>query len=110
MKLLLDQNLSYRLIELLSDAYPDSTHVRLEGLSTATDTEIWEYAKSHEYVIVSKDSDFHQRGLTFGAPPKVVWVERGNCTTDEIAHILRSHLKDMRQFVESEEAAFLVLS
>ena len=58
MKLLFDQNLSPRLPRLLADLYPDSVHVRAIGLREATDSEIWEYAKQHGFVIVSKDSDF----------------------------------------------------
>jgi len=108
-KLLLDQNLSSRLVEMLSIDFPQSTHVRFEGLATASDTEIWEYAKTHGYTIVSKDSDFHQRSVAIGAPPKVVWIQRGNCTTDDIAEILRTHVDGIRAFVQSEESAFLEL-
>ncbi len=58
MKLLFDQNLSYRLPELLKTLYPDSAHVSSIGLRDASDSEIWDYAKEHGFVIVSKDSDF----------------------------------------------------
>ena len=110
MKLLFDQNLSYRSVDLLSDVFPQSTHVRLEGLATATDSEVWEFAQNHEYVIVSKDSDFHQRSLAVSSPPKVIWIQRGNCTTDEIARILRTHSKDIQRFVAARESTFLELA
>ena len=58
MKLLFDQNLSPRLPRLLADIYAESVHIREVGLRDATDAEIWEYAKSNGYAIVSKDSDF----------------------------------------------------
>jgi len=45
MKLLYDQNLSHRLVALLSDLFPDSEHVRNVGLQEADDRQIWEYAK-----------------------------------------------------------------
>ena len=110
MKLLFDQNLSFRLVEALQTQFPASSHVRFELLGTATDTEIWDYAKVEGYIIVSKDSDFHQRSLTFGSPPKVIWIQRGNCSTDEIIAILQGHLPDIQRFVAEPEAAFLELS
>ena len=59
MKLLLDQNLSPRLVRTIEAAYPGSTHVRLVGLRDADDAVVWEFARDHGFIIVSKDSDFH---------------------------------------------------
>jgi len=109
-KLLFDQNLSYRLVESLANLFPHSQHVRHIGLAGASDSAIWDYAKSHDFAIVSKDSDFHQRSLTFGPPPKVIWIQRGNCSTDDIIEILRSHAEDIHVFAESSESAFLELA
>ena len=60
MKLLFDENLSHKLVRLLADTFPDSVHVRDVGLKTADDPVGWEYAKSNNLMIVSKDSDLHQ--------------------------------------------------
>ncbi len=109
MKLLLDQNLSPRLVQELQEAYPDSTHVREFGLQSAPDVEIWQLAKKRGFVIVSKDADFHQMSFLYGTPPKVVWIRLGNCTTDEILEALRSHIARLKEFESNEEAAFLVL-
>jgi predicted nuclease of predicted toxin-antitoxin system len=78
MKLLLDENLSRRLVPLLLTAYPDSSQVALLKLETATDREIWEYAKVNDYIIVTRDSDFHELGTLYGAPPNVIWLKTGN--------------------------------
>ena len=80
MKLLFDQNLSPQLPRLLADIYADSTHVREVGLREADDSEIWDYAKTNGYAIVSKDSDFQHRSLLRGSPPKFIWLRVGNCT------------------------------
>jgi predicted nuclease of predicted toxin-antitoxin system len=109
-KLLFEQNLSHRLIAELSVIFPRSSHVRLEGLATATDTSIWEFAQVNDYMIVSKDSDFHQRSLTSGPPPKVLKIQRGNCTTDQIINMLRTHADDIERFAADSETAFLELS
>ena len=71
MKLLFDQNLSPRLARVLADIYPESVHVREIQMRDATDTQIWEHAKTHDFVIVSKDSDFQSRSLLYGSPPNL---------------------------------------
>jgi predicted nuclease of predicted toxin-antitoxin system len=109
MKLLFDQNLSHRLVRMLADVYPDCIHIRDVSLKTATDSVIWEYAKHNGYMIVSKDSDFHQRSFVFGYPPKVVWIRRGNCSTKTIEQILRDHHETVAQFEADATATFLIL-
>jgi len=109
-RLLLDQNLSDRLLRVLEDPYPGSIHVRQVGLSAADDADLWTFASSEGLVIVSKDSDFHQRSLVHGHPPKVVWIRLGNCTTDQIAKLLSRHTEDLEAFDDDPEASFLVLS
>lgn len=109
MRLLLDQNLSPRLLDIVADLYPGSTHVRSEGLQAADDEAIWVYAAQQGLVIVSKDADFHQRSFVFGHPPKVIWIRRGNCSADEVAALLRAHYDDLIRFEQSESASFLAL-
>ena len=60
MKLLLDENLSDRIIPRIIDLYPDSAHVKTLALTNTDDSVIWEYAKVNNFAIVSKDADFHQ--------------------------------------------------
>ncbi len=109
MKLLFDQNLSYRLVKVSLSDFPGSMHVRELALERASDGAVWEYAKEHGFVIVSKDSDFHQRSFVYGHPPKVVWIRRGNCSTATIEAILRAHPDDLIKFAESEHGSFLAL-
>ena len=110
MRLLFDQSLSRRLVRLLSDVYPDCSHVHDLGMDRASDTEVWNYAAEHGYPIVSKDADFHQRSLLLGAPPKVVWVRKGNCSVADTADLLRERFIAVERFYAREEAAFLALS
>ncbi len=70
MKLLIDQNLSSNLVRRLSDLFPASSHLEHLGLTSANDEVIWNHAREHGFTIVSKDSDFQQRSLVLGAPPK----------------------------------------
>jgi len=90
-KLLFDQNLSPSLPRVLADIYAASIHIREIGMRDATDTEIWEYAKSNDFVIVSKDSDFQARSLLYGSPPKFIWLRVGNCAVKPIEELLRKN-------------------
>jgi predicted nuclease of predicted toxin-antitoxin system len=108
-KLLFDQNLSRRLVGELEQQFPDSVHVASVGLDTATDREIWDFAAEHDYVIVSKDSDFRQLAFLHGPPPKVVWLRVGNCSTATIAQHLQSGAEAIATFATSAEEALLVL-
>jgi predicted nuclease of predicted toxin-antitoxin system len=71
LKLLFDQNLSYKLVRSFSDEFPGSAHVRDLGLASVVDIDVWEYAKQFGFTIVSKDTDFSQRGFLFGPLPKL---------------------------------------
>ncbi|HEX2092834.1 MAG TPA: DUF5615 family PIN-like protein [Longimicrobiaceae bacterium] len=110
MKLLLDENLSPRLVARLGDAYPGSVHVRDLGLASADDTSVWAYAREHGLVIVSKDSDFHDRSILHGPPPKVVWIQRGNCSTRDIEAILRRNWGELGRFHAHPAEACLALA
>jgi predicted nuclease of predicted toxin-antitoxin system len=108
-KLLFDENLSSHLVDLLADCYPGSCHVRSVGLERADDSTVWDYAAAHGLTIVSKDSDFHQRSLLFGAPPKVVWIHIGNCSTSTLEQVLRGHVADLERLEQDSAAVFLIL-
>lgn len=110
MKLLFDENLSHRLAEKLTDLFPGSTHVRLVGLESAEDPGVWELAVKDDFVIVSKDSDMHDRSLLFGFPPKVIWVRLGNCSTRQVEALIRLESSKIIEFVEDDFASFLTLS
>jgi predicted nuclease of predicted toxin-antitoxin system len=107
-KLLLDENLSPRLIGVLQDCYPESLHLRDCGLRGASDAEIWRYAKEEGFAIVSKDSDFAQRSFLLGGPPKVVWLRIGNCTTARAEFVLRNAVARIEAFESSEETCVVL--
>jgi predicted nuclease of predicted toxin-antitoxin system len=109
-KLLLDHNLSPKLVPRLADVYSGCTHVRDLGMERAQDTEVWTYAAEHEFTIITKDADFRQRSLLLGSPPKVVWLRIGNCSVAESAAARRDHYVSIRRFIEESAADFLVLS
>jgi predicted nuclease of predicted toxin-antitoxin system len=72
MKLLFDQNISFRITSKIQDLLPDSKQVRDLGLENSLDTFLWNYAKEHKYCIVTFDGDFYDLGLIKGSSPKVI--------------------------------------
>ncbi len=109
MKLLFDQNLSPRLVSLLGDVFEGSLHVRLAGLDRADDDAIWRFARDNGFAIVTKDSDFQERSQIAGSPPRVVWIRRGNCSTQDIEAMLRRHALHIAALEYECGNGFLVL-
>ena len=109
MKLLFDENLSHRLVDLLSETFPNSLHVDLVGMKGFTDTEIWNYAIQEDAIIVSKDNDFRQKSFYFGSPPKVIWLSIGNAKTSVIADLITANYAIIRTFVADTRAGLLVI-
>jgi predicted nuclease of predicted toxin-antitoxin system len=101
MKLLLDENLSRRLIPFLHHHYPDSSQVVLLGLESASDKEVWQTAKDQGYVIVTRDADFQELSLVWGQPPKVIWLKTRNQSR---ASTLKLLIDNHDLIVESLEA------
>jgi predicted nuclease of predicted toxin-antitoxin system len=108
-KLLLDQNLSYRLLAEVEEAFPGSSQVRLLDLDTAADEVVWQYGKRHGFTIVTKDADFHELAMLYGAPPKIIWLKCGNRSRWYIANLLLKHRRHLDAFGEDPDAAVLEL-
>ena len=109
MKILFDHNLSPRLVSRLADVFTEAEHVVFAGLERASDAMVWDYARQHGYVIVSKDTDFSELSVWQGFPPKVIWLQVGNCTTAQVEAILRNRLATIADFVSDPDAGMLIL-
>jgi predicted nuclease of predicted toxin-antitoxin system len=109
MKLLLDQNLSRKLVIQIENIFPDSNHVTSVLSETVDDRTIWEFAKQNNFMIVTKDDDFEQRSILFGHPPKVIWIRLGNCRTADLERLLRDSQKVIEAFGEDDQKSILPL-
>lgn len=107
MKLLLDQNLSFRLLEKLEPVYPGSMQVKFVGLGQADDLTVWKFAKDNGFVIVTKDSDFHEFSLLYGNPPKVIWLKCGNKPKWYVLGSLLNNQEQIKAFYEDAESSYL---
>jgi predicted nuclease of predicted toxin-antitoxin system len=110
MKLLFDQNLSFKLCQQLADLFADSSQARLQGLAEADDRDdrtIWQHAKANGFTLVSQDADFAEMAALLGAPPKVIWLRGGNQPTAAIANLLRGRADIIAAFEHDDTAACL---
>ena len=107
MKLLFDQNLSFKLCQSIADLFPESSHVGRSGLSEAYDHDVWDYAKANGFAIVSQDADFAEMATLLGSPPKVIWLRVGNQSTEVVSTLLRRHAELILAFADDGDAACL---
>lgn len=103
MKLLFDQNVSFRITKKVTSIFPKAKQVRELGLEDTCDLYIWDYAKANNYTIVTFDADFSDIASIKGTPPKIIWLRTGNMTTDAIAEILKAHSTIINEFVQNVE-------
>jgi len=108
-RLLLDENLSERLIFALAPRFADTRHVRLLGLGGAPDTQVWAQARTDGAVLVTKDEDFIALSVLYGPPPKVLWFNIGNASTGDTAALILAHVDAITQFVAHPDEGFLAL-
>jgi predicted nuclease of predicted toxin-antitoxin system len=109
LKLLVDENLAPRLVRDLADLFPESTHVSLVDLGSTSDTVIWEYAKAHGFAFLTKDKDFANLSFALGAPPKVILLLTGNCSTSELVQMIRNNAVRFSDFENDTKRSLLVL-
>ena len=107
MKLLLDQNLSRRLLPDLVLSFPGSTQAQHAGLGRVGDADIWAYAKQHGFTIVTKDADFAELALLRGYPPKVIWLNCGNVSNATVRRKLLDNAETIQRFIASVENGVL---
>jgi len=107
LKLLFDQNISFRLLKSVKDIFPGSVHVKDVGLVNSSDLQIWQFARRHNYVIVTFDADFYDLSLIRGAPPRVIWIRAGNTTTGNLTRLLIRERLSILEFLTGSDQRFL---
>jgi predicted nuclease of predicted toxin-antitoxin system len=107
MKLLFDQNISFRILRFLPEIFSDSRHVKTVGLSNCNDKDIWLFAQQNDFTIVTFDADFFDLTIIKGFPPKIVWLRTGNLTTSDIAKRIIANYANICSFIEEQEQSCL---
>jgi len=108
-KLLFDHHLSPSLVDRLADLFPGSEHVWNVHLHNVLDEVVWLYAREHEFTVVSKDADFSEISMELGYPPKLIWLQIKNWSTDQIEELIRSGYPRIMELPGAADRAILVL-
>ena len=109
MKLLLDENLSRRLVPRIADLFQDSVHLATVGLLQSADSTIWAYAKANGFSIVTADADFYELATALGPPPKVIWLRGCDYPTAVAEELIRSQSIRIADFLDEPDRAVLIL-
>lgn len=104
MNILLDQNISFRVVQLLSGTFGNVKQVRQLGLVDASDMEIWNYAFKNNFTIVTFDSDFIDLSNLKGSPPKIIWLRFGNASNLKIANKLITNSTTITEFISNNNS------
>ena len=109
MKLVFDQNLSFKLAPILDSVFPGSKHVKDFGLIGHADNAKWQLALMQRFVIVSQDSDFFHRSLLREHHPKVIQVRVGNCSSRHIHQLFIREEETIHAFPNNPNEAQLII-
>ena len=102
MKLLFDQNISFRLPRKIAENFSDAQQVRALGLENSTDMAIWTFARDNNFAIVTFDADFYDLATYFGHPPKIIWLRTGNTQTDHLAALINRRAEQIKEFLTND--------
>jgi len=109
MKLLLDQNISYKLLKPLSKLYTDVAQISRLGMGQTSDSMVWQYALTHDYAIVTFDAYFIERNALTGYPIKVIWLRCEDNSTNNILQLLSENQALILQFNLDKDKSCLEL-
>jgi predicted nuclease of predicted toxin-antitoxin system len=103
MRLLFDQNISFRITKKIQSYFSDCQHVSDCNLNDCEDPDIWKFAKDNEFAIVTFDSDFYDISIINGHPPKIIWIRSGNLTTNEFVQLLIDNQSAIISFLDKDD-------
>ncbi|UTW66119.1 DUF5615 family PIN-like protein [bacterium SCSIO 12643] len=107
MKLLIDQNISKRIIDSISDIFPGSLHITGTQLSNYSDLEVWNYALKNDFILISTDPEVFDRCVLSEDSPKTVFVFSEIMTTNKMEWALRINQEDIERFYNEDPASCL---
>lgn len=109
MKLLLDENLSRRVVPFIQDNYPNSSQISLLALEQADDKTIWQHAIDNDFIITTKDADFYEMSMLYGQPPKIIWLKIGNQSKATTIKVLQDNFEAINQVLLIDDKACIEL-
>lgn len=107
MKLLLDENISFRVVQPLATIFPGSIHISDQQPQLKEDQQIFDFAKAHDFTIVSFDEDFYEIQLLKGYPPKIVWLRFGNSNNLRVVSKIIENQKAIISFQKNPDSGII---
>lgn len=108
--MLLDENLSPKLVHRLGELFPGLTHARDHGLAQTDDRQIWDWAKANGHTILTTDADFLAIAQRLGWPPKIIHLQRCDYPARTIEKLLRQHAIRIAEFERSATTGILLIT
>lgn len=103
MKILLDENLSWRMIKQLTPFFTEVVHAsELKIIQPANDISIWNYAQKNGFTIISKDDDFEKIVLLRKSPPKLIYLKTYNLDTKKLVNLILVNKDKIIEFANSD--------
>ncbi len=110
MKILLDQNISYHTIKKLGNLFEEVAQIGRLGMAQTDDAMIWQYARTHGYVLVTFDAYFKERNILSGHPIKIIWLKCQNTAPDFVIKLLKSNISTIQEFYQHSHWSCLEIS
>jgi len=104
MKLLLDENISYKLVNRLQEVFPEINHISDFQLNSIDDKIIFQFAKENDFAIVTFDEDYFTLSVLNNFPPKIIWLRTGNISTNELEIKLKAKQANIEKFLHDNDA------
>ena len=109
MKFLIDQNISKRIIESISDISPEAMHIKDLEFSDSSDFDLWAYALKNNFILTSTDKEVFNRSIISNPSPKIIYVEGDVITTNKMEWAIRINQETIEQFLEEKSTTCLIL-
>ena len=79
------------------------------GLKQRPDREIWEFARSNGFAILTADADFHELAVSIGHPPKVILLKGCDYGNAVAENLIRRQAIRIGGFLNDPGRAVLIL-
>ncbi len=107
MKLLFDENISWRIVKKVQDVFPLSEHVTNIQPKLIDDLSIFYHARNENFLIVTCDEDFRELQSINGFPPKIIWLRMGNTSTQRVLAKLMDNQQGINELESNDEIGIL---
>jgi len=107
MKILLDENVSWRIIKLIENYFDEVKHISTISSNRLSDKDIWDFAKNNNFTILTYDSDFRNFVSYYNYPPKVVWLRTGNISKSKLAELIKNNIDSIIEFGTNDDFGIL---